>query len=243
MKQKKYIVLALLLFFSIMVVTSAIAAPPTVFINEVPLLSESPAVIENNRTLVPMRAIFEALGQTVTWNAEERSVTSGHIWLQIDNREARVGDKIIELDVAATIINDRTYVPLRFIAESLDKKVAWDGEQRRVDINCKPLEDSLIEFDLEKVFYEEGILKAEGIFYNRGNDTITKVNYIDIKIYMANKDGEQAVVADHRFENIPVQLKPGENVAYVFIFAGVPEYKDATSWGFDAYDLDYESTK
>lgn len=96
------------------------------------------AQIINNRTMVPMRKIFEVLGATINWDGENRIVTGVKenitIKLQIDNI---VATKIVDgkeeeivLDAAPTIVNDRTMVPLRFIAESLDKQVGWDSSNR-----------------------------------------------------------------------------------------------------------------
>ena len=96
------------------------------------------AQILNDRTMVPMRKIFEVLGATVDWDGEERIVTGTKgdtiIKLQIDNpvvtKEKSGVEETLTLDVAPTIIEDRTMVPLRFIAESLDKQVGWDSANR-----------------------------------------------------------------------------------------------------------------
>ena len=93
------------------------------------------AQIINNRTLVPLRKIFEELGCNVEWEATTRTATATKgdvkLILQIDNKNVKkvVGGKesTIVLDVAPTIYNNRTLVPLRFIAESLDKQVGWDA--------------------------------------------------------------------------------------------------------------------
>lgn len=90
--------------------------------------------IVNNRTMVPMRKIFEKLGAIIEWNNEERIVTAQKgnttIKLQIDNKVAeKIVNGVVEkitLDTEPIIINDRTMVPLRFIAESLGKQVGWN---------------------------------------------------------------------------------------------------------------------
>ena len=108
----------------------------------------------NNRTMVPMRKIFEVVGADVEWNGEERKITATTeekiIRLQIDNNEAVLQNKItneekvIELDAAPVILNNRTMVPVRFIAESLEKQVGWDNENRCVIV-------------IDYSFIEEGI--------------------------------------------------------------------------------------
>jgi hypothetical protein len=94
--------------------------------------------IENDHTLVPMRAIFEALGASVEWDAENKAVVSYDpvsdvsIILQIGSNKMFVGDKEVELETPAMIVNDRTVVPVRAIAEGMNSKVDWDGEARTV---------------------------------------------------------------------------------------------------------------
>lgn len=99
--------------------------------------------IINNRTMVPMRKIFESFGANVEWFNDTRSIKATtdtlEIGLQIGNEKATLknlsGDtKEITLDSVPTVVNGRTLVPVRFIAESLEKKVDWDSENRTVVI-------------------------------------------------------------------------------------------------------------
>lgn len=96
------------------------------------------AQVINSRTMVPMRKIFEVLGAEVEWDGETRTVTGSkeniEVKLQIDNNIATktingVSEDII-LDTPPMLVDSRTMVPLRFIAESLDKQVGWDSENR-----------------------------------------------------------------------------------------------------------------
>ena len=86
-------------------------------------------VIENGRTLVPMRAIFEALGAEIKWDDSTKTVTGTKgdvsVVLTIGNTLAKVNDKEVTLDVPAKIVSDRTMVPVRFISESLGCTVNW----------------------------------------------------------------------------------------------------------------------
>lgn len=97
-------------------------------------------VIENSRTLVPMRAIFEALGAEVTWDNDTRSVlavseSGTKITLMIDSKNMLVNGKdMVVLDVPAKIMGSRTMVPLRAISEAFNCKVEWDGKNRLVTI-------------------------------------------------------------------------------------------------------------
>ena len=99
-----------------------------------------PQIIEG-RTLVPMRAIFEALGAEVGWDDATKTATgktaSTTVALTIDNKEAKVNGKAVALDVPAQIIESRTMVPARFVAESLGCKVDWDGNTKTVIITME----------------------------------------------------------------------------------------------------------
>ena len=95
-------------------------------------------VIINDRTLLPVRAVVEEMGGAVTWDADTRTVSltygDDEIRLIIDNTTAYHNDKPSTLEAAPTIINDRTMLPIRFIAESFKFDVAWDGETQIVTI-------------------------------------------------------------------------------------------------------------
>ena len=102
----------------------------------------NPQII-NDRTMVPLRKIFEAFDCNIEWVEETRTVIANkddtEIQLTIDEDKAIVknasGDfSEIELDSPAVIVDDRTLVPVRFIAESLAKDVYWDSEDRTVVI-------------------------------------------------------------------------------------------------------------
>lgn len=111
----------------------------TVTIDGSPIAFDQPPVIQDGRTLVPMRAIFEALGATVEWNADTRTVTSARgnvvIEMTIDSPFMKVIDYTLMLDVPAQIINDRTMVPVRAISEALNCEVVWDGNTQTVSIS------------------------------------------------------------------------------------------------------------
>lgn len=100
--------------------------------------------IMNNRTMVPMRKIFEVFGANVEWDGDTKTITATtaekELKLQIDNKTATVkasGDdstEEISLDAAPVIYNNRTMVPVRFIAESLELHVGWVPETKTVVI-------------------------------------------------------------------------------------------------------------
>ncbi|MBR4111116.1 MAG: N-acetylmuramoyl-L-alanine amidase [Clostridia bacterium] len=100
-----------------------------------------PPIILENRTLVPVREVFETLGGKVEWHESERAVEvelqEKKVKLWIDKYTALVDEKEIELDVPAKIVSSKTMVPARFISEKCGLSVGWDNETKTVSINKK----------------------------------------------------------------------------------------------------------
>ncbi len=103
-------------------------------------------LISDGRTLVPIRAIIEAFGGTVSWNGENRTVTlamdGDTVTMVLDSTEAYLNSKKTALDVAPAIINDRTMIPLRFVAEGFLLGVAWDPTTRTVSVIRNGLDEA-----------------------------------------------------------------------------------------------------
>lgn len=94
--------------------------------------------LKNGRTLVPLRAIFEALGAEVFWNGETQTVTAkkGDTEIQlVIGGEAYKNGQLIPLDVPAKSFNGRTLVPLRFVSEALGCQTGWNSETQTITIN------------------------------------------------------------------------------------------------------------
>lgn len=98
----------------------------------------APYIAPPGRTMVPMRAIFESLGAHVDWLAETQTIHAvrgnQEVVLQIGAKEATVNGVNRPMDVAPQIQQDRTYVPLRFVAEALNASVSWDPRERKASI-------------------------------------------------------------------------------------------------------------
>lgn len=103
------------------------------------LSTDQDPVIVNDRTLVPLRAIFEALGADVQWDGATSTVTAQKdgkvVVVKIGDVNAMVNGEPKALDVPATIINSRTLVPIRFVSESLGATVDWNGDKKAVIIS------------------------------------------------------------------------------------------------------------
>ena len=129
------------LIFSFATTSLASEPPITVYVNGEKISFDVEPIIDNGRTLVPLRYIFEALGAKVDWRGETSTAvaTKG-----TDTIEITVGQNVLyknsnptQLDVGAKLINGRTLVPARAVSEGMGCDVSWDGENRRVIITEK----------------------------------------------------------------------------------------------------------
>ena len=110
----------------------------TVILNGSALSFDQTPIILNDRTMVPMRTIFESLGYKVNWNQSTKTVTAtgskGTIVITIGADSMSVNGKTKYIDSPAMIYNDRTLVPVRAIGEASGCNVSWDGNSRTVTI-------------------------------------------------------------------------------------------------------------
>ncbi|MDI6632465.1 MAG: stalk domain-containing protein [Thermoanaerobacteraceae bacterium] len=147
-------------FFMVVVILAAVAPQPaaaqgylqevSVLLDGLPVHFDVQPVIKNGRTLVPFRAIGEALNVAVSWDGATRTVsaTGGgvSISLQIGSVKAYRNNTPITLDVPPQILNGRTLVPLRFFSEAFGCTVLWDGAARTAKIASPPKKMTVIGF-------------------------------------------------------------------------------------------------
>jgi hypothetical protein len=112
--------------------------PITVYLDGVELFFESDPMMVNERTMVPLRKIFETLGLAVDWDggAGTIAVSGGgkDAQLTAGSETAYVDGAEVHLDAAPVIQNDVTFVPLRFVSETSGANVEWAAGLRRVII-------------------------------------------------------------------------------------------------------------
>lgn len=124
----------------LMVLPAVAAASPSITIyidDEVYDFAPSPIMVED-RTLVPMRAMFEALGAIVEWEPETRTAIGCRdgviVRLPIDSDIPTVNGVEKKIDVPARIIENRTFIPLRFVSEAFGDDVKWEGVAQIVSV-------------------------------------------------------------------------------------------------------------
>ncbi|UFJ40224.1 copper amine oxidase N-terminal domain-containing protein [Brevibacillus humidisoli] len=96
----------------------------------------------NNRTMVPVRFVSEALGAEVTWDPVKRKVRmerEGKVAaLYVGSKKVDVHNRTFYMDATPVIHDGRTYVPLRFVSEAFNQDVKWDEKERLVTITPLP---------------------------------------------------------------------------------------------------------
>lgn len=114
------------------------ATPIKITIDGVQLTTDQAPIMSANRTMVPLRGVFEALDATVLWKQSTKTVTATKdgttIVLPLGSRTATINGKQVTLDVPAKSIKGRTVVPLRFVSEALGEKVGWNASTKTVSI-------------------------------------------------------------------------------------------------------------
>jgi len=140
---------------------------------------DQPPIIVDGRTLVPMRAIFEAMGATIVWDSETQTITGKKddivIIMQIGNTIIMKNGQSVVLDVPPQIVNSRTLVPARAVAESLNAEVAWNSVTQTVSITSSP--DSTISSVPSELLYKwKGILNGRLSVYEFKPDGILTIS-------------------------------------------------------------------
>ena len=192
MKKKITRMLCLVLAMTTLLATGAMAASPTsstgpdVRVNGeiVDFPDGQPYVDENNRTMIPVRFVTEALGAQVGWEGSTQTVTitkkSTTVTIRIGSPELTVSKDgkttKVQMDTAATIKDGRTYVPIRFVAEALGAKVDYSGKHGVVGIYA----DTLTDEEITKLQAYPHTAPERAITYEQGK---AKYNASTLKFY------------------------------------------------------------
>ncbi|MEK5399265.1 copper amine oxidase N-terminal domain-containing protein [Paenibacillus sp. FSL K6-2859] len=139
MKKLWISILVVLVVFPMMFQSSVKAATPiSIIIDGVRLSTDQAPVMVKGRTMVPLRAIFEAFNATIKWDQKAQTVTATKddttIMLKIGSKTATINNKAVTLDVPGLNLKGRTMVPTRFVSEALGHEVGWNPKTQVVTI-------------------------------------------------------------------------------------------------------------
>ncbi|OAS16562.1 copper amine oxidase [Paenibacillus oryzisoli] len=123
---------------------------PTVYLDGNPISFQTPPVIEAGYSLVPMRALFEAEGATISWDEKTRTVTAVKdditVTYGIGDSFAYKNKERLELPLPGKIIDGSTMMPLRFMSEALGNLVAWHDYSRSITISSVHDNETTIQY-------------------------------------------------------------------------------------------------
>lgn len=136
---KKFFVM--MLISAVMFITQSTFAAENIKViidNEIVEFDVQPQIV-NNRTMVPMRTIFEKLGATIEWNQQTNTVTavkdSTKISLTVGEEKIIINDEEKVIDASPCVIDGRTLAPVRVISEAFDLEVNWDERTKTITIS------------------------------------------------------------------------------------------------------------
>lgn len=207
-------ILSLLIMFCFVLAVPVIAAPTVILDREQLTFTDTQPIIEDGRTLVPLRSIFEAMGAKVSWNQDTQTATAikGNttVVLKIGSTEPTINGQVKKLDVPAKIIDGHTLAPLRFVGEAFGGSVGWDQGSQTITILSKPASGTpppSIASEVKVHFIDVGqadsiyiqLLGNNDILIDGGNaaDGSTVVNYLRKQ----NVDDIELLIATHPHED------------------------------------------
>lgn len=206
----KKIILGSLLALCIAV--PALAHPPiTVYVDQqkVAFADQAPVIVDD-RTLVPMRKIFEAMDADVTWDEPSQTITSTRgsdvVTMTIGQKQVYKNGKVVyTMDVPAQIMQDRTIVPIRAVAVAFDANVAWDGINYVIDITTGGSAAASGNYS-KQIHADDGTLLATvSLTYSPLTSNSTAANKINKSVY--DQISQKASV-------VTVQMETAAKAAY-----------------------------
>ncbi len=225
-KLRKLFLLSMISILISLPINSYVMNNISVILNDKMIFFDVPPIIEDGRTLVPLRAIFENLKAEIEWDDFTKTITAKKndktIRIQIGNKIATINGDQYNLDVPAKIINGRTLVPLRFISESFDAEVLWDDKNKIVYIKSSNL-----------VLKESSTLSLEKIAENADKTVLIEIyNESNEKEslgsgFFINKDG--TIVTNYHVIENAYSIKVTDNVGatyYVHTILGYDKNRD-----------------
>ncbi len=220
--------------------------------NTIVTFDQDPVIIEGY-TLVPVRAVFEQAGAKVEWDQPSQTATISNseyiITIKYGDSAIYKNDERIEIEMPATMINNRILIPVRAIAEAMDFSVTWDGHHSLVHISTsgkpyrpfaylktgfKPLEDAaefyatehefvLIDLDgdgnfedvefsptMDMFALEKPVLKIGELDYTAGLGSLTSAYSIAI-VDIDRKDNKKEIVISENGDTLTAHFYRYEN--------------------------------
>lgn len=195
---------------SVLFWTAPALSAPTVVLDGRQISFDVPPTVENGRTLVPMRAIFEAMGATVSWNQQTLTATAiksdTTVIIQLGSTTPTINGEAKMLDVSAKIVNGRMLVPLRFVGEAFGDAVNWDEVTQTINIDStnEPevtmpgAQNSVVDISsgLEFIYYDDSHSMDTFVVRDKLPETLQDFVYIGVLSGINKADTAADVLKD-----------------------------------------------
>lgn len=235
MKKKILLFIFTMLFFFIPTIHTGAQEEPRIRIvidnKETPM--DPGPVLHNDRTMVPLRSIFEQLGFLITWIDESKTVIcqkdSLQIVMNVDSNTAYQNGTEITLDAPPMIRDSYTYVPLRFLTNAAHLLIEWDSTDKTIYIQSNPeqlakqLSDSVVMLQTDAVQGSGVVISEDGLIatnYHVVKDAQTmKILFQDTTIYQdavsivsLNPHRDLALIKINKNGLIPASIHPNTSL-------------------------------
>jgi len=183
-----------------------------------PIRFDVPPQMISGRTMVPLRAIFEELGSNVLWDAESQTATattgSGDIIiLTMGSQTIYINGNASTMDVAPQVINGRTLVPTRFVAQATGLDVGWNASSRTVVIET-PIDAAFFEKRVfELINLERAIRGLSPLLWDDGLAAAARSHSVDMATNnFSGMTGSNGSTIDDRLAAAGVTMRSGGQV-------------------------------
>lgn len=206
-----------------------------VFMEGEQLSFRSAPFIQDGRVMVPMRTILEALDATVEWDSSTRTITSTRggttVVLPLNSHSSKVNGDIVTLDAPAVMVNEVTFVPLRFFSTAFGAEALWDGATKTVHISrpvtiekltivpaeltLKSGEEFTLSVKAKHADGREEIVAADQIKWQTTNPEVVSV---EDGVVFASGTGTAAVMAAYEGKTATINIKVDEFLTKISIY-------------------------
>ncbi|CAM3968958.1 copper amine oxidase N-terminal domain-containing protein [Alkalicoccus chagannorensis] len=238
---------AALFLLSVLLLVISIPAERT----EARQLQLDTAVMENNRFLIPLREVMESLDASVQYEHSTQSIRiirgSTRVGLNVRSTTAYVNNARFQLDQQPVLIDGRTFVPLRFVSESLGASVGWNQQTREASVSLDGTELLVTEAPLWAGYYEPaaswlgGYLhitqETKDSFYFQAHAAYRHVGSVERRAFIQSYDRSRAVTAPDEYGCSFTLIRNGNNVRLV------ENSYDCYVWSGVGIDLNHTFTK
>ena len=217
-----------------------------VTLNGETLTFDVPPQLIDNRTMVPLRKIFEAMGAVVDWNNDSQTVTATKgdesVIATINSKNVYINGETKTLDVPPMVIDDRTLVPVRFVAEAFGANVDWNETTQTVVINTAWESDinSLTFLSDPSGYFETNSVNGIEVAWGAKNTSGKVINYYTINYTFINPVGDPAYDEITgkcvKSSNLVGPIQPGAPIVNAAIIGYVPA---CHSIRIDSVELQY----